>query len=191
MTIPSSLVSLQTLRIPRGLWADLETCVLQQDRLFLTDVARTLGLPVPEVLRRCLGSGVTQAVPVLWSDPKTNEPEQCPWWECHGDGLWRRCPRLRLSGTLPCQIHERCTPCPLARLHSDPELLDMPFFLPVRHGSQLYWVDPTGEQLPFREDGTLEATLRFKRIRHVRAGQPEVQEWVAFTAAVSDEEEEG
>jgi hypothetical protein len=155
-----------SLRIPRGLWNDLEETIIHQDRQFLTEVARSLGLPVPEVLRRCLGTGAPQIVPLLWSDPKTDEPDQCPWWECHGDGLWRRCPRLRLSATLPCQIHERCTPCPLARLHSDPVIQDLPFFLPVRMGDRLYWVDPTGVGSPYREDGTVETEFTFRRITH-------------------------
>ena len=180
----TTVMQTQTLRIPRGLWEDLQSTVLQQDRQFLTEVARTLGLPVPEVLRRCLGAGAPTAVPLLWSDPKTDEPDQCPWWECHGDGLWRRCPRLRLSATLPCQIHERCTPCPLARLHSDEVIQAMPFYMPVRRGALLYWVDPTGVAPPYREDGTVETEGRFKSIG-VRGGA--AREWV-WVPAGSDEE---
>jgi hypothetical protein len=161
----SELIALQTLRIPRGLWNDLETTIIQQDRQFLSEVARQLGLPVQEVLRRCLGSsGVSQTLPVLWAPSASAEPDVCPWWECHGDGLWRRCPRLRLSSTLPCQIHERCTPCPLARLHTDPYIRGLPTRIPVRWDSELYWVDPTGERPPFREDGSTETRGNFKQI---------------------------
>ena len=160
-----SSIVLQTFRIPRGLWDDLEATVIQQDRQFLSEVARQLGLPVPEVLRRCLGtSGVSHPTPVLWAPSTSTDPEPCPWWECHGDGLWRRCPRIRLSSTLPCQIHERCTPCPLARLNTDPYIRALPTRIPVRWADELYWVDPTGAHPPFREDGSVEDRGVFKQI---------------------------
>jgi hypothetical protein len=161
------IVTTKTLRLPRSLWQDLEETVIQQDRQFLTEVARTLGLPVPEVLRRCLGSGAPQPVPILWTNPVEvgGPPEVCPWWECHGEGLWRRCPRLRLSSTLPCQIHERCTPCPLARLDSDPVIRALPVVQPVRWEGSLYWINPADPDIPpFREDGTVDSLGRFQRI---------------------------
>lgn len=168
-----------TLRIPRGLLADLEETVIQQDRQFLSEVARSLGLSVPEVLRRCLGTGAPVPVPVLWAPPATanSEPVACPWWECHGEGLWRPCPRLRLSPTMPCAVHERSVPCPLTKLASDPELKAMPTFDPVLHEGALYWVDPTGVHPPFREDGTIETAGRIKR---THAG---TYVWIAHTAA--------
>jgi hypothetical protein len=158
--------SMLTLRIPRNLWKDLEETVIQQDRQFLSEVARSLGLPVPEVLRRCLGTGVPQPMPVLWCLPTSEEPSCCPWWECHGDGLWRRCPRLRVANTLPCAIHERCVPCPLARLDSDPHIRALGWRVPVRHEDVLYWVDPDGAAAPFTEDGTVVTDRTFRRIRN-------------------------
>jgi hypothetical protein len=158
------------MRIPRGLWADLEETVIQQDRQFLSEVARSLGLPVPEVLRKCLGTGGTStACPVLWAPaafmiPDSDPSPTCPWWECHGS-LWRPCPRIRLSPTLPCAIHERCVPCPLTRLGSDPELAALPRMLPASAGGgPLYWYDPA-EVLPtLHEDGRLVEGRRLIRI---------------------------
>ena len=46
MTSLDSASQLVTFRIPRGLWRDLEETVIQQDRQFLSEVARQLGLPV-------------------------------------------------------------------------------------------------------------------------------------------------
>jgi hypothetical protein len=156
----------QVLRIPRGLWNDLEETVIQQDRQFLTTVARELGLPVNDVLRRCLGMGAPQPVPVLWGTPDLDSTtDLCPWWECHGQGLWRRCPRLRVAATMPCQIHERCTPCPLSRLDSDPEMRRMSWVIPLRVGEVLYWVDPENRLPPRNEDGSLCTTRRFKCIQ--------------------------
>jgi hypothetical protein len=146
-----------TLRIPRGLWADLQETVIHQDRQFLSEVARSLGLPVAEVLRKCMGTGAPHPCPVLWAPAAfltadEEEPCTCPWWELHGS-LWRPCPRLRLSPTLPCQIHERCVPCPLTRLGSDPELASLPRLKPASHKNELYWYDPA-EKLPtLHEDG--------------------------------------
>jgi hypothetical protein len=160
-----SNIILQSFRIPRGLWNDIEATVIQQDRQFLSEVARQLCLPVQEVLRRCLGtSGVSHSIPVLWASSVSNDLEACPWWDCHGDGLWRRCPRIRLSSTLPCQIHEQCTPCPLTCLNDDPHILYLPTYTPVRWKGELYWVDPTGVNSPFREDGTVEERGNFKQI---------------------------
>ena len=134
-----------TLRIPRGLWADLQETVIQQDRQFLSEVARSLGLPVAEVLRKCLGTGAPQVCPILWAPAAfltDNEGSHtCPWWELRGS-LWRPCPRMRLSPTLPCQIHERCVPCPLTCLGSDPALAALPRLKPAQDKDQLFWYDP-------------------------------------------------
>lgn len=161
------IVTTKTLRLPRSLWQDLEETVIQQDRQFLTEVARTLGLPPSEVLRRCLGTGAPQVVPILWANPLEagTVPEVCPWWECHGEGLWRRCPRLRLASTLPCQFHERCTPCPRARLDSDPIIRALPVVQPVRWQGSLYWISPADPDIPpFREDGTVDLDGNFRQI---------------------------
>ena len=166
----SDTAELVTFRIPRGLWRDLEETVIQQDRQFLSEVARQLGLPIQEVLRRCLGTGAAQPVPVLWMPVKGPAPSACPWWERHGDGLWRRCCRLRLSATLPCQVHERCTPCPLARLDSDPHIQELPWLQPIRHEDRLFWYDPTGENPLLAEDGSVvtDGCIRFIEHREQR-----------------------
>ncbi len=178
---------LVTFRIPRGLWRDLEETVIQQDRQFLSEVARQLGLPTQEVLRRCLGNGAAQPVPVLWMQ-KGPSPCACPWWERHGDGLWRRCPRLRLSSTLPCQVHERCTPCPLARLDSDPHIQALPFMQPVSHEGRVYWYDPTGGSPLFREDGTVETEGSIRFINHQGERVPVWQRVPAETESESESE---
>lgn len=160
------MTTYETLRIPRGLWADLEETVIQQDRQFLSEVARALGLPVQEVLRRCLGTaGAPQQVPVLWTQPDGEDPVSCPWWERHGDGLWRPCPRVRLAATLPCHIHERSVPCPLTRLASDPLIRSLAAVAPASlPDGELVWYDPTGTIAGvFYEDG------RYDPERSVRA----------------------
>lgn len=157
-----------SLRIPRGLWHDLEESVYQQDRQFLTEVARSLGLPPADVIRRCIGvMGQQTAIPILWAPPQTDSPAACPYWECHGDGLWRRCPRLRLGNTLPCAAHERVTAgTPRTALHSDPVIQALPWRTPVRWRDELFWVDPTGDAPPFDEHGFAVPTIQFKRIRN-------------------------
>lgn len=166
MTAPPDNATL-SLRIPRGLWHDLEDSMYQQDRQFLTEVARSLGLPPADVIRRCLGvMGQQTALPILWTPPQTNKPTACPYWECHGDGLWRRCPRLRLSSTLPCAAHERVSAgTPRTALNSDPLIQALPWRTPVRWRDELFWVDPTGQAPPFAEDGRTVDTCQFKRMR--------------------------
>ena len=155
-----------SLRIPRGLWHDLEDSVYQQDRQFLTEVARSLGLPPADVIRRCIGTmGESKVVPLLWAPPTSTAPATCPYWECHGDGLWRRCPRIRLSDTLPCAQHERTTAgTPHTKHATDAELAAMPWRTPVRYEGDLYWVDPTGIAPPYNEQGFV-VDCQFKRIR--------------------------
>ena len=143
----------QLLRLPRGLWEDLEQTIIQQDRQFLTELARALGLPVPEVLRRVLGTGAPQTVPVLTA--AAGAAGRCPWWQHHGDGLWRRCCRQRLSSTLPCAIHERSVPCPLTRLDTDPFIRALPVLQPARMDGRLLWYDPDGLLPTMNEDGTV------------------------------------
>jgi hypothetical protein len=166
-----------TLRIPRGLWHDLEESVYQQDRQFLTEVARSLGLPPADVIRRCLGvMGQQTALPILWTPAQSELPAACPYWDCRGDGLWRRCSRLRLSSTLPCGFHERTT-CRTA-LDSDPTLQTMETRTPVLWQGALYWVDPTGAAPPFNEEGFV-VDCRFKRIRD----RDDEVIWVRYAAA--------
>ena len=168
------------MRIPRGLWEDLVTATAQQDEQFLTEVARSLGLNPQEVKAKCLyvpppadrpNARIvpTVAVPVLLGPPATG---RCPWWECHGTGLWRRCPRARLTKTLPCAIHERCTPCPLTRLDNDPIIRALPTYAAARYKGQLFWYNPKDlKEPPFREDGLRETRGRFVRLTDPEDGE--------------------
>lgn len=149
-------LTLQSLRVPKGLWTDLETTVIQQDRAFLTEVARDLGLPIAEVLRRCLGTGAPQQIAVLSGSP-TEDPGCCPWWTRSDDGCWMPCKRLRLTPTAGCQIHTKTNE--QNRLGSDPHLASLPVLQPFRYEGQLFWFL---QGLPvFREDGSREPTHRF------------------------------
>jgi hypothetical protein len=143
-------MTLQTLRLPRGLWADIEETVIHQDRQFLTEVARSLGLPVADVLRKCLGTGADQKVTIVGEDPGA-----CPWWT-ETNGLWRSCTRLRLTPTTACQHHRNPVGC---RLGSD---LDLPDAVPLLFEGEIYYVGET----VWREDGEI-VPLRFKRIGHL------------------------
>lgn len=165
MSTPSEITTIP-LRIPKGLWTDLEESIIQQDRQFLTEVARSLNLSVREVMQKCLGSsGTRTAIPVLWApascvhDP--DSPGMCPWWDCHGDGLWRPCPRSRLSPSLPCFHHERSVPCPRTRLRTDPLFRAIRTVIPVQHDGALFWIDPLNRHPAFHEDGTVVTDGRF------------------------------
>lgn len=171
MTTPTTTTSndiiKQTLRLPRGLWSDLEETVILYDRQFLTEVARSLGLPVGDVLRRCLGTGAPQTVPILWGSCADAEEKgaRCPWWECRGY-LWRPCPRPRLTASLPCAIHERSTPCPLALLDTDPYLRKLPTYEPLQHEGDLYWWDPKGTLPLLTEDGISIDDVTIRRCKY-------------------------
>ena len=156
----------RTLRIPKGLWDDLEEVVILQDRQFLTDVARSLGLPVQDVLKKCLGTRPTlTSIPALWMTDE--EPTRCPWWNLYGS-LWRPCPRQRLSASLPCCKHERSTTTATQKIASDPSLASLTMRVPVLHEDALYWVDETGQ--PLHEDGRVveDVTVRFTEFKGKR-----------------------
>lgn len=153
-----------TLRLPRGLLQDLEETIIQQDRQFLTEVGLSLGLNRAEIagmMRQVLGTGASQPMPVLWAT-SADTPAFCPWWECRGEGLWRRCPRHRISPSLPCCIHERSVPCPLTRLDTDPFLQELPHLQPVSHRGRLFWTSSDGA-ICYNEDGTVptDGAIRF------------------------------
>jgi len=152
------MTNLQTLRIPRGLWADLEESVIHQDRQFLTEVARALGLPVGEVLKKCLAPQATVCL-----IGTCDELTQCPWWQRSTDGMWRACGRLRLTPDSPCQLHKHAKAGPLTRLAAD--LVDLPILQPVNHDGIIYWMSDDPEANTYREDGTI-STLEFKYIEH-------------------------
>jgi len=151
------MTSLQTLRLPKGLLDDLETTVIQQDRQFLTEVARSLGLPVAEVLRKCLGTGANQSIHILLQG--SDDPGLCPWWTRYNGLLWRPCSRLRLSPTSACQLHTHTRQDSLHRIQSDTVLTALPTAQAVLHEGLLYWVT---DDLVIREDNTIEPDLRFK-----------------------------
>jgi hypothetical protein len=140
-----------TLRIPQGLWNDLETSIIKKDQQFLKEVARSLGLPIQDVLRKCLTGKPTQ-VPVLWMNH--DDPQQCPWYTSRGS-LWFPCQRKRLSPNLPCCIHER--PSENTCLNTDPILQSAIRRIPVTRNKCLYWVDPqSGSAL--HENGMLDSS---------------------------------
>lgn len=154
-----TLQTLQTLRLPRGLWANLEETVIQQDRQFVSEVARSLGLPVQEVLRKCLGSGAPQAVPVSLAPAE----HQCPWWVRSHEGCWRRCARQRISPTIACQQHIHARKNLLLCLDNDPYLSHLSPLQPVRFQDAIYWVGQ--DTHVYREDGSIVSDLSFRRIR--------------------------
>jgi len=144
-----------TLRIPRGLWEDLEESVINQDRQFLIEVARSLGLPIKDVLRKCL-----IAKPVLI--PYDTDVEVCPWSTLsQSKTLWFPCHRKRLAPTLPCCIHEKNRSNAKLTL----ELADLPRRIPVTRNKILYWIDPAGIEPPLHENGSI-AEGRFILTRH-------------------------
>ena len=146
-------MAIQTLRLPRGLWEDLEQTVIVQDRQWLTMVARELGIPVAEALKKVLGTGAPQQVAVLMA---ADTLENCPWHDRLGDGLWMPCARQRLSATRPCQFHER--PRPSASLTVACKKVH-----PYSYEGRIYWtIKGDSEADIFREDGTLETGFRFK-----------------------------
>lgn len=160
--------SLETLRIPRGLWADLEQTVIQQDRQFLTEVARTLGLPVAEVLRKCLGtSGASTAIACLVGEETES---MCPFYFRSLDSyLWSPCTRIRTSATTPCALHIFAIPSPILIHRDAPAFKCLPVVTAVTFNEKVYWVlfDKAGDKtkMVFNEDGTLEESLYFKWIR--------------------------
>ena len=150
------------MRIPRGLWADLEQTIIHQDRQFLTDVARSLGLPVAEVLRKCLGTGAPQKVAVLSGSP-TDDPGVCPWWARSEHGLWRPCARRRLSPTLACEAHLHTKTDTHHCLGSDESLTTLTTLQCVRYNKELYWffADASSPRV-YREDGSIATGISFK-----------------------------
>ena len=152
------MITHQTLRIPRGLWADLEETVILQDRQFLSEVARSLGLPVQEVLRKCLGSGAPQSIPVVMEEGGS----QCPWWAKSEEGCWRRCRRQRASPTTPCHVHAHAVTSTRLRLDNDPYLADLPTMLPVIYQGSIYWFGPN--TAVYREDGSVVSDISFRKM---------------------------
>jgi hypothetical protein len=201
-TLSTSLDTFITLRLPRGILEDLQETVIQQDRQFLTEVGLSMGLSRSEIgamIRMVLGTGAPQTIPVLWAPPAwdptatdaaTDDTEEeadarpykhfCPWWERHGEGLWRRCPRHRIGPQLPCPIHERSLPCPLTRVYTDPVIQELPLLYPFTHDGRLFWTRDTPGAPCYNEDGTVptDGTICFVTFRGQR-----VPSWRAATEA--------
>ena len=136
--------------------ADLEETVIQQDRQFLTEVAKALGLPPAEVIKRCLGTGAPQTMLIGEEDTGL-----CPWWDKTGL-LWRPCFRLRLTETTACSVHIHSKPSQQCCLGSDDRMAIIQEATPLLWKGTLYWSTP---DTTVREDGT-PVPFTFKQIEH-------------------------
>lgn len=144
----------QSVRMPYGLWDDFQEALIIQGRAWLKEVARELGLPAADLIRLCIGkSGVPQAV-LIAAEPQ----EQCPWFNCLGDGLWYPCQRQRLRPTAPCQFHERPSDQSQSSLLVDG--LGLGFVYPYSFNGKIYWTADEPGAAVFREDGTVETAFR-------------------------------
>lgn len=142
----------QSVRMPYGLWDDLQEALIIQGRAWLKEVARELGLPAADLILLCIGkSGVPQAV-LIAAEPQ----EQCPWFNCLGDGLWYPCQRQRLRPTAPCQFHER----PSDQIHCSLSVDGLGFVYPYSFNGKIYWTADEPDAAVFREDGTVETAFR-------------------------------
>lgn len=136
------------IRIPRGLWDDLEQTVIYMDRQIVAAIARELGLNVAETIRRILGTGSPQLV-MISAEPL----DPCPWYDLVGGTRWRPCIRQRMGPTRPCQFHER--PGPKHALMVDAEEIE-PFIVDDR----IYWTSDVKDNITYREDGTIETEFK-------------------------------
>lgn len=142
----------QSVRMPYGLWDDFQEALIIQGRAWLKEVAHELGLPAADLIRLCIGkSGVPQAV-LIAAEPQ----EQCPWFNCLGDGLWYPCQRQRLRPTAPCQFHER----PSDQIQCLLSVDGLGFVYPYSFNGKIYWTADEPDATVFREDGTVETAFR-------------------------------
>ena len=139
-----------TLRMPRGLWDDFESTVIRQDSAWLTHVAREVGLPPAEVIRKVLGTGAPQLA-LISAEPL----DPCPWYTRLGAGLWMPCKRQRIRPAGPCQFHERPTP------NTSISVDGVGKVKPYLFNGRIYWSSEEPDADIFREDGTLETGFRF------------------------------
>jgi hypothetical protein len=149
-------MTLQMMRVPRYLWSDFEETVIHHDSQFLKEVARSLGLPANEVIRRCLGTGAAAAI--LTGDIHT---DRCAWWDRYGGYLWRPCCRVRLTHSTACAVHMHSKPSHIVCLGSDSRITSLPIAHPYRWCGRLYWQTNTDPVATFREDGQREPSVSF------------------------------
>jgi hypothetical protein len=160
----------QMLPMPRGLWEDFETTIIIQDTQFLSWLAGQIGKPKAEVINLCLGKRGTPQAVLVGMVPEA----QCPWYDCHGAGLWRRCQRPRLTPTGPCQLHDR--PRQGAKLTVSAEMV-----YPYLYNDRIYWTADEPDAAVFREDGTIETEFEIlfftnsdgERVPYIKKGKGE------------------
>jgi hypothetical protein len=137
--------------LPRGTMEDLETTLILTDTQYLIWVASQLGKPKAEIIQLCIGKkGVPQVVLVGMEAER-----QCPWYNYHGVGLWRRCQRPRLTPAGPCQFHDR--PHQGAKL----SVSEGPVY-PYEYNDRIYWTVDEPDAIVFREDGTTETSFQIR-----------------------------
>ena len=145
------MASTQTILLPRGVIDDIDTALIITDTHWLRYVASYLGLPKADVINLCLGKkGVPQVVLV-----GMDAEGQCPWYDRHGSGLWRRCQRPRLTPSGPCQLHDR------PRQEAKLTVSEGPVY-PYEFNDRIYWTVDEPDADVFREDGTIETKFQIR-----------------------------
>lgn len=166
-------ISFETLRIPRGLWKDLEDTIIESDKKFLEEISRTLGLNKNEVFAHCGygkgGGGERKSIPCCIlgiEQDDSDEKLRCPWYSKIGH-IWEPCIHLRMSESTPCPLHIFTNPSNKYALRNSPFIQSLPVVQKIFYNDDLYWVLFNGKQTThvFREDGTLDETLKFRWIK--------------------------
>jgi len=144
----------QTQHIPAALWKSLQDICWTQDRKFIQDVSRIIGVDSADVMRRVVGRR---------GEPNIVLVDKDPWWmgtQCtimerglDGGKLWRRCNKLGESNSY-CWNHRNFTkPSAFIKKVGDSYFDRLLKRYPVRVLDEIVWVCEKGTVLG--EDGRL------------------------------------
>jgi len=126
-------------RIPALLWESLQDLCFKQDRQFVQDVSRIIGVPVDDIRKRVLGVRGTKTAVLVEEGPYWAKKQCCGM--VHEDVFWKRCGFVSEANGF-CWTHQ--DPAPLR--YDDPSFATLPTLSPYRLEGAVVWV---------RKDGTV------------------------------------
>ena len=125
-------------RIPLGLWDSLQEVCAQNDRRFIKDVARIIGVDASDIRKRVFGvRGIQTTVAV--EDGPWWSAAQCPVMTKQVGCMWQRC-TANCSPSGFCWDHRTFRPSDFLKLHTDSFFQSLDKRHPYMYNDEVVWV---------------------------------------------------
>ena len=147
-------------RIPLGLWDSLQEVCAQNDRRFIKDVARIIGVDASDIRKRVFGvRGIQTTVAV--EDGPWWSAAQCPVMSKQVGSMWQRC-TANCSPCGFCWDHRSFRPSDMLKLHTDSYFQTLDKRHPYMYNDEVVWVSEKDGSVMIRGELMIGVTIDAK-----------------------------